>query len=107
VENLIDNEKVAEILNFHNENKKLIAAICAAPNILDFNGILPPDAKITSHPSVRSILEKYDYSEDTIVEFGNILTSRAAGTSLQFGFYLLEKLVGTEIAVHIKNSIVY
>jgi DJ-1 family protein len=107
VEILIENEKVTEILNNHNNAGKYIAAICAAPTILDFQGILHIDAKVTSHPSVSHTLKRFNYSEDMIVESGNIITSRGAGTALPFALFLAEKLVGNAIIDKIKSDIVY
>ncbi len=107
VENMIEIEKVGIILKNHYYNKKLIAAICAAPTILDYFGILPENCKITSHPSVKNVFAKYNYIEDKIAEFGNILSSRGAGTSFDFAFFLVQKLCGIDETEKIKKSIVY
>ncbi|OGU59438.1 MAG: hypothetical protein A2X64_00835 [Ignavibacteria bacterium GWF2_33_9] len=106
VENILENEKAREVIEFHHKSHKFIAAICAAPTILHVLGLIPPGAKITSHPGVASSLTRYEYSEDPIVESGKILTSRGAGTAIHFGIFLLEKLIGIEIAEKVKNSIV-
>lgn len=107
VENLINIPKIELILKNHKENHKLIAAICAAPTILDFFNILEVGSKVTSHPSVANLLQKYNYSEQQIVESNNIITSRGAGTVFDFSFYIVEQLLGKEIAQKIKDSIVY
>jgi protein DJ-1 len=107
VENLMNIPKVELILKNHKENNKKIAAICAAPTILDFFNIFEKDAKITSHPSVANILQKYNYSENKVVESHNIISSRGAGTVFDLSFYIIEQLLGQETAQKIKDSIVY
>lgn len=107
VEVLIENEKISEILNMHNNACKLISAICAAPLILAFSGILSASTKITSHPAIKNQLQHFNYVEEDIVECENILTSRGAGTAVKFALHLLEKLVGKEITDRVKTSIVY
>lgn len=50
---------------------------------------------LTSHPSVRSQLEKhYDYSDDRVVVAGNLVTSRGPGTALEWALQLVEILAG-------------
>lgn len=107
VEILIENEKVEEILRIHNQEEKFIAAICAAPTILDIQGILQPHDKVTSHPSVQNTFTRYNYSEHKIVESRNIFTSRGAGTAIDFGLFLIKKLVGDEVAEKVQKAIVY
>lgn len=107
VEVLIENEKVTEILQNHHNACKILSAICAAPQLLALSGVLSQNTKITSHPSIKNELLHFDYIEEDIVEYENIITSRGAGTAVKFALYLLEKLVGKEIAERVKTSIVY
>lgn len=107
VENIIENEKVIEILQNHNNAGKYIAAICAAPIILGLNGILNSESSVTSHPNVRANLEMYNYSDEIIVESDNIFTSRGAGTAINFALFLAKKLVGIEKVENIKKSIMF
>ncbi|MGB9852531.1 MAG: DJ-1 family glyoxalase III [Candidatus Kapaibacteriota bacterium] len=107
VENLGNNSKLGRILQHQKANKRWIAAICAAPLLLDQYNILDADDNVTSHPSIREKLLKYNYSEDEVVVSRKIVTSRGAGTSLAFGLKLIELLGGKDLANKIARDIVY
>lgn len=89
------NPRVLEILKKMHQANKQIAAICAAPMVLQTAGILK-DCAITSHPSVREHLEEVKYSESRVVIDGNIITSRSPGTALEFALKLVEILFGKD-----------
>ena len=93
--NLQNNKTVIAIIQHMHQSRKLIAAICAAPTILHYAGILK-NTTVTSHPSVKSQLGSIDYSEGRVVVDGNIVTSRSPGTALEFALKLVEILFGTE-----------
>jgi len=91
--NLSDSPLVDQMLFYANSEKKIIAAICAAPAVvLASKGILSKK-KATCFPSME---EKFDdstiFSENRVVVDGNIITSRGAGTSAEFVFVIAEEL---------------
>lgn len=104
--NLSDNSQLIKILRHHLDQERLIAAICAAPIILADNDLLDKNQSITSHPSVKSQLQTYKYSENPVVEDGNIVTSRGAGTALQFSLKIIEILVDKVTAIKVSEGIV-
>ena len=93
--NLQNNETVKTIIQNMHRSHKTIAAICAAPTILQSAGILKNTAA-TSHPSVRNQLNDVSYSEERVVVDGNIVTSRSPGTALEFALKLVEILFGKD-----------
>lgn len=105
VENLIKSSELSEICM--SNSKGYIAAICAAPLLLHHFGLISTDMQITSHPSVKDNLAAYNYSDNSIVQSSNIITSRGAGTALDFGLYLVELLLSKSVADQIANDIVY
>ncbi|MCE5304550.1 DJ-1/PfpI family protein [bacterium] len=107
VENLAKIDKVGVILKRHQEKGKYLAAICAGPLVLHHFDIFPKNQKLTSHPDVRPLLQIYDYSEDEIVEDRHIITSRGAGTAIDFSLYLIEILLDQSTANNVVRSIVY
>lgn len=107
VQNLsTDNQIVLLIKEFIRLNK-LVGAICAAPSILAERNLYPKDIKLTSHPSVKDKLQEYEYLDDAVVEYDNFITSRGAGTALDFSFAIVEYLLGEEVALKIKENILY
>lgn len=92
--NLQKNEKVKDILIKMNQADKKIAAICAAPVVLQSAGLLESKT-LTSHPSVQDELKNVVYSKNRVMVDENIITSRSPGTAMEFSMKLVEILFDT------------
>ena len=105
-ENLRNDDRVIEIVKNFDKNKKIIAAICAGPIVLDRAGILC-DKSCISHPSVKDeLINIGEYKEnDLVVCDGNILTSRGAGASIYLSLKLIEKIKGVDFKDKLKPGI--
>lgn len=102
-DNLNKDKRVKDlIIDFH-AKKKFTGAICAAPYVLANAGVLK-GKHATSYPTYMDKLGSAVYEEKTVVEDGNILTSRGPGTALCFGLALVRKLLGEEKAQKIKEA---
>ena len=104
---LMQNEYVIYLLSTHIKAGKLIGAVCAAPTILSVNKLIPLETTLTSNPSVKNQLTSYNYIEEDVVVCGNIVTSRGAGTSIDFTLKIIEILAGKAIAQKVATAIVY
>ena len=93
---------LALIKEFAGQNRP-IGAICAAPLLLKDAGLLE-DKKFTGHGSIVHELPAIITGEKVVVD-NNLITSRGAGTALEFGLFLVEKLRGSDIAREIRESI--
>ncbi len=71
-----------------------VAAICAAPLVIQAAGALTADRLVTSHPSVAGEFKNGRYLGNRVVIDGALITSRAAGTTFEFAFALVELLKG-------------
>ena len=71
---------------------KTVAAICAGPLVLEDAGLLE-GRRFTAHFSVANELPGAQTGE-RVVEDGLIITSRGAGTALEFGLALVDRLFG-------------
>jgi 4-methyl-5(b-hydroxyethyl)-thiazole monophosphate biosynthesis len=80
-----------------------LAAICAAPTVLFDAGLLA-GRRYTAHASVAQELPAI-LADERVVADGRLLTSRGAGTALEFGLLLVEKLFSGEKAREIAASI--
>jgi 4-methyl-5(b-hydroxyethyl)-thiazole monophosphate biosynthesis len=69
-----------------------VAAICAAPLVLHDAGLLAGRA-YTAHDSTREVLDAARGSQPVVVD-GTLVTSRGAGTALEFGLALIDFLFG-------------
>jgi 4-methyl-5(b-hydroxyethyl)-thiazole monophosphate biosynthesis len=93
------NETMANIVKKHNEHG-LLAAICAAPLILNDAGVLDGH-KYTSHFSVK--LEGSDETNPVVVD-GNIITANGPGAAIKFGIAVITKLYGQSTALALANA---
>ena len=81
---------------------KPVAAICAAPLVLMDAGLLT-GKRFTAYQSVRPELGGGE--DERVVVDGNILTSRGAGTALDFALALVTHLFGRETADQVAAEI--
>jgi 4-methyl-5(b-hydroxyethyl)-thiazole monophosphate biosynthesis len=96
VNNLRDSEVLTDLLKKHVAENKTYAAICAAPSIvLEHHGFLK-GKKATCHPGFADQLSNKDSIKSNVVIDGNCITSRGAGTALEFSLTLVEILFGAE-----------
>lgn len=102
-DNLNADVRVKELIKSFSLKGKLTGAICAAPYVLANAGVLK-GKRVTSYPTYKDRLGGAVYEEKTVVSDGNVLTSRGAGTALNFGLAIVERLMGREKAQKIKES---
>ncbi|HTG00979.1 MAG TPA: DJ-1 family glyoxalase III [Nitrospirota bacterium] len=102
-DNLKKDERVKDLLQHFAGKGKLMAAICAAPIVLENAGLLK-GKNATSFPSYREKLSSAIYQEKAVVVDGNIVTSRGPGTALTFGLAIVERLLGAEKAKRISEA---
>lgn len=88
------------------EQKKLLAAICAAPSIFGHRGMLK-GRKACCYPSFESHLEGAEVTKNPCEVSDHIITSRGMGCAVDFGLAIVEKLKGKEAADKVAESIIY
>lgn len=91
--NLKSNPVVLNLVRSFNQKGRLIAAICAAPIILEEAGILG-GRRLTSYPSEKKVFTQSEYQNKDVVEDDNIITSRGVGTAIDFALTLVKILRG-------------
>lgn len=104
--NLRESENVIELVKKQNLKGKYVAAICAAPTVLKKAGILSGKS-VTSYPSEEKQFADSKYFYKKVVIDGNIITSRAAGTALDFAIKIIEILDGKKKAIEVAEKILY
>ncbi|HEP1820196.1 TPA: DJ-1/PfpI family protein [Streptococcus suis] len=91
--NLRDDERLIAELQKMVANGKRVAAICAAPIVLDKAGLLE-NRNYTCFPGKENDIQSGIHLTDSVVVDGQIITSRGAGTSFDFAYKLVELLGG-------------
>ena len=95
-ENLQNSALLTELLKKQSKEEKLYGAICASPAlVLEHHGLLQ-GRKAACHPLFDNQIPGEQLSMDNVVIDGNCVTSRGAGTAIEFGLELLQVLMGKE-----------
>lgn len=102
-DNLNADARVIRLIKEFSHKGKLTGAICAAPIVLGNAGVLV-GKRATAYPTYKDKLGGAVYEEKAVVEDGNVLTSRGAGTALAFGLAIVARLINPEKARKIKEA---
>ena len=100
-----EHNDLCELLQQHNAENKMIAAICAAPSVLGQLGILH-GKQATCYPGFESYLGE-SFIGGLVVESKNIITAKGPGLSSDFAFCIIEKLKGSDIADQVYDAAQY
>ncbi len=84
---------------------KVVAAICASPTILGRAGYLKGKT-YTCFTAMNEDFGGYFTGTYTATD-GNVITGQSAAASIDFGFAIVEKLLGKQVAEQVKQSIYY
>ncbi len=103
---LREDERVLDWVRAFAGEKKLVAAICAAPTVLGTAGVLE-GRKATCYPGMEEGLTGADFVEDEVVRDDAVITSRGLGTAIPFGLAMIAFFLGEEKATEIGSSVVY
>lgn len=101
--NLEKSEVVCNAITKANSEGKYIAAICAAPSVFGHKGLLQ-GKRACCFPGFEEQLFGAEPCEDRVVQDGNVITSRGAGTVYEFAHKLVEILVDKDEADRILAS---
>jgi protein deglycase len=91
--NLKADPRIIALLQDMAKRGKYTCAICAAPSVLAFAGLLAGKAA-TSYPGCLDETSGADLQNEAVVQDGNIVTSRGPGTAMDFALDLVELLAG-------------
>jgi protein deglycase len=104
--NLLESNDVLNIVRSNHRENKLIAAICAAPRILDKAGILE-GKEYTCYPSAKSEIIHGIHRNSPVITDGNVITGRAAGSVFDFSNEVISHLFSQDIMREVSDKIVY
>ncbi|MDR2340741.1 MAG: DJ-1/PfpI family protein [Puniceicoccales bacterium] len=90
-------EKMHQLIMAFSRDQKLIAAICAAPILLEEAKLLK-GRKHTSHPCIHGELSEPP-QEKSVVQDGNLITANGPRAALDFAIAVAEHLNGSPVAI--------
>lgn len=102
--NLKNSKTVLKALNYCIENKKIIAAICAAPLVLGEAGMLKGKTAVC-YPGFENRLNGANILDEPVCVDENIITAKGPGASFMFALKIVEILSGKKVVDKIKSSL--
>lgn len=101
--NLARSQKVLRAVRDFGTGGKLLAAICAAPAILARAGLLE-NKLATIYPGMEREIPRPRGGR--VIVDGNVITSQAPGTAMEFSLKIVETLLGAEKANELRGELV-
>lgn len=105
-ENLKNSDALIRRLVRQREEGRLVAAICAAPAVLQEAGVLDPSQHVTCYPTCQMEVDCV-WVDEPVVSHNGIITGRAPGSATIFALVVLEALVGHTIAHKVARGLVF
>lgn len=102
--NLKNHHELIKLIQTMHKNNKYLAAICAAPIVLQEAGILK-NKNYTAYPGFEKELNDGKFLEDLVVIDENIITSRGPATVFNFAYTLVDLL--NKDAEDLKEGMLY
>lgn len=98
-------ERAIHILQEADKKGKMVVAICAAPAVLETAGLLKGKTA-TSFPGFEEEMQSVgEYSDDLVVQDGNLITSRGPATAVFLALKLVELMKGKEARDNLDQQI--
>jgi 4-methyl-5(b-hydroxyethyl)-thiazole monophosphate biosynthesis len=104
-DHLAADSRVTGLLRRMNESGRFVGAVCAAPKVLARSGILD-GRKATAFPGVLQAENHPHITGDPVTRDGTVITSRSAGTSMDFALKIIETLEGIETRKSVEEGLV-
>ena len=103
---LKNHEALRKVLFAYKDAGKYLAAICAAPSVYGWNGMLE-GRKATCYPGFEEELKDATVTGEGVVTDGQFITSKGVGTAIDFSLELITLLADVETAESIAKAIQY
>jgi 4-methyl-5(b-hydroxyethyl)-thiazole monophosphate biosynthesis len=104
-DHLAADQRLTALLRNMAASGRYVAAVCAAPKVLAQCGVLQGKAA-TAYPGALQAAGHADIRDDAVVRDGTVITSRAAGTAMDFALELVEALAGRAARVGVEEGLV-
>ena len=103
---LKNHEALRKVLFAYKDAGKYLAAICAAPSVYGWNGMLE-GKKATCYPGFEEELKGAIATGEGVVTDGQFITSKGLGTAIDFSLELITLLDSAETAENIAKAVQY
>jgi 4-methyl-5(b-hydroxyethyl)-thiazole monophosphate biosynthesis len=104
-DHLAADRRITDLLRRMNDSGRFVGAVCAAPRVLARSGLLR-GRTATAYPGILQQEGHPDISGDAVTRDGTVITSRAAGTAMDFALALIEALAGPQARDRVEQGLV-
>ncbi|WP_338985523.1 DJ-1 family glyoxalase III [Spiroplasma endosymbiont of Diplazon laetatorius] len=107
VDHLKENETLMNAVEKHAKENKVVAAICAAPEILGKLGLVD-GIEVTHYPGCTADLDKaIKKPQMSAIADKNIITGSSIGGALQFALQIVDHFTSTEQMLELHETLVF
>jgi len=106
-EHLRDSADLIRLLKRQRTERRLYAAICAAPAVVLYPHGLLEGRRATCHPNFAHLVSNVELLDTAVVVDDNCITSRGAGTAVEFSLTLLEQLYDRDKARQVAKGMAF
>jgi len=103
-DHLADDQRLTALLRSMNESGRFVGAVCAAPKVLAREGILE-GKQATAFPGVLQAEMHPEITGNPVTRDGRVITSRSAGTAMDFALEIIDALLGSEQRDTVEKSL--
>ena len=103
---LKNHEELGERITEFALQGKALAAICAAPMVLDARGALTHKTA-TIYPGMQNELNMASYIDSGVVEDGNVITGKGPAYAIGFALAIIRKIKGDNAADEVAEGLLY
>lgn len=105
-DNLKNSDALISRLVKQRSEERLVAAICAAPTVLQEAGILDPSQFVTCYPTCQMDVD-CNWVNEPVVDHEGIITGQAPGSAMIFSLVVLQTLAGEAVAKKVARGMVF
>ncbi len=104
-ENLAKSKEVIDLIEKCFDEKKIIAAICAAPAVVLSKSKVLDNKKATCYPGLEEkFKDKTTYIDKGVVVDDNVITSQGPGTAAYFALEIIRQLRGENVTDAVRKK---
>jgi 4-methyl-5(b-hydroxyethyl)-thiazole monophosphate biosynthesis len=104
-DHLAADSRLADLLCRMHAEGRFVGAVCAAPKVLARCGVLEGKTA-TGFPGVLQQEAHPSISGEAVIRDGTVITSRAAGTAMDFALELIEAVEGRETRMKVEKGLI-
>ena len=103
---LKEHEGLSKVLAEYERSGKYLAAICAAPSVFGYYGMLH-GKRAVCYPGFEEQLTGAEITDKRVVRDGQFITSKGLGTAIDFSLELITLLEGGAVAEKVAKGVQY